>query len=141
MTKPQIWTAAFLLLFIILFVLGRITNEDSFLRSSPEMNLTPPPDEETQRKDLSGEDLFAVFGCVDCHGADLKGTKMGPALQKISENFGRDQLINYLRNPSSFMNTERFQKYRKQFPQMLMPSFNNKDVKDLGKIADYLLTK
>ena len=141
MTKPQIWTAAFLLLFIILFVLGRITNEDSFLRRSPEMNMTPPSDDEMQTKNLSGEEMFNTFGCVNCHGVDLNGTAKGPKLQNISSNFSRDKLIAYLRNPSSFMNTERFQKYRKQYPQMMMPGFGNKNIKDLGKLADFLLTK
>ncbi|MCH7515891.1 MAG: cytochrome c, partial [Bacteroidetes bacterium] len=83
----------------------------------------------------------ANFGCTNCHGVDLNGTKQGPALKDISQKFGRRELIAYLRNPNSFMGSERFLKYREQFPRVIMPNFGNKDVKDLGKITDYLLDR
>jgi len=140
MTKPQIWVASFLMLFIILFILGRLTNEDEVLRKSPPSGMFGQS-EQVSTENLSGKDLVSAFGCTDCHGIDLKGTKKGPELKNISANFSRQQLINYLRNPSSFMNSDRFKKYRKQYPEMLMPGFGNKDVKDLGKIADFLLSR
>jgi hypothetical protein len=36
------------------------------------------------------------------------------------------------------MDKERFQAFKEKY-RTIMPSFNNKDVKDLGKIADYIL--
>ncbi len=140
MTKPQIWVASFLMLFVILFILGRVTKEDEVLRKSPPSGMLGQS-EQVSTENLSGMELMSVFGCADCHGTDLKGTTKGPELKNIADHFSRQELINYLRNPSSFMNSERFKKYREQYPQMLMPSFNNKDVKDLGKIADYLLSR
>ena len=135
MTKPQIWIASFLALFILLFILQRVTKEEEKFMPIPTENLTNQPSKEN----FSAQDLIANFGCTNFHGIDLEGTKLGPELKDISKNFGRGELITYLRNPGSFMGSERFQKYREQYPGVIMPNFGNRDVKDLGKIADYLL--
>jgi hypothetical protein len=37
------------------------------------------------------------------------------------------------------MEEERFKEYRQLFPNQIMPGFGNKNIKDLGKLADYLL--
>lgn len=136
MTKPQIWVAVFLVLFILLFMLGRLTKEKEPVKTfSDQMN---SPEVETT-EEISGEQLFANFGCVNCHGAELTGTTLAPPLFNLKEHWGRDNLISYLRNPSSFMNSDRFKEFRKKYPSQIMPSYNNKDVKDLGKIVNYLL--
>jgi len=137
MTKPQIWVASFLVLFILLFIIGRITKEEETFKPIPPENFS----DETSTKNLTAEELIANFGCTNCHGIDLNGTKQAPALKDISKKFGRGELISYLRNPNSFMGQERFKKYREQFPGVVMPKFGNRDVKDLGKIADYLLKR
>lgn len=137
MTKPQIWVAAFLVLFILLFILARVTKEEAPVRDFTDVNMPTP----TESAELSGEDLVTNFGCTKCHGSDLSGTTMGPALKNLSQFWSRDNLINYLRNPSSYMDSDRFKDYKERFPNMIMPSYANKDVKDLGKISDYLLTK
>ena len=85
------------------------------------------------------ETLIANLGCVNCHGSDLNGTNSGPSLKMIKGYWTRDALINYLRSPVSYSRDERFEKYQQQFPNVVMPSFSNVDVKQLGKIADYLL--
>ncbi len=135
MTKPQIWIASFLALFILLFILERVTKEEEKFMPTSTENLTNQPSKEN----FSAQELITMFGCTNCHGVDLEGTKLGPGLKDISKNFGRGELITYLRNPGSFMGSERFQKYREQYPGVIMPNFGNRDVKDLGKIADYLL--
>ncbi len=137
MTKPQIWIASFLALFILLFILQRVTKEEEKFVPVPMGNLQNQPSD----KNLSAQELITNFGCSNCHGISLEGTKQGPALKDISKNFGRGKLIAYLRNPGSFVGSERFQKYREQYPGVIMPNFGNKDVKDLGKIADYLLKR
>jgi mono/diheme cytochrome c family protein len=137
MTKPQIWVAAFLGLFILLFVLGRITKEEDTEKVLPEQN--PVPQSDLSSENLSASELMGKLGCISCHGSDLTGTRMGPPLQGLKENWGRDKLINFMRNPSSYMDTERFKEFRKKYPGIIMPAFNNIDVKELGKIADYLL--
>lgn len=137
MTKPQIWVAVFLVLFILLFIIGRITKEEEVFKPISTEN----SDNQSLAKNLTAEELITNFGCVSCHGVDLNGTKKGPALKNISEKFARGELIAYLRNPNSFMGLERFLKYKEQFPGIVMPNFGNKDVKDLSKIADYLLAR
>lgn len=137
MTKPQIWVASFLVLFIILFIIGRLTKEEESFK--PVTNSTMP--EQNVSENLTAEELISSFGCVNCHGQALGGTNQGPALVQISQKFSREELIAYLRNPNSFMSGERFQEYRKQYPNVIMPNYGNKDVKYLGKIADYLLQR
>jgi cytochrome c553 len=140
MTKPQIWVAAFLLLFIVLFMIGRLTKEEEVIKDFSEMN-EPTMGEQTT-SELTGDKLIQTFGCVNCHGANLEGSNMGPSLIGLKEFWSsREDLINYLRNPNSFMDKDRFKEYKIKYPNGIMPSYNNKDVKDLGKIADYLLTR
>ncbi|HKI79468.1 MAG TPA: cytochrome c [Ignavibacteriaceae bacterium] len=141
MTKPQIWVAAFLALFLILFVLSRITDQ-SELHNKGTMN---PQDMmgqgQTSGKQLTPAEMVSSLGCVNCHGADLAGTNKAPSLLKVKDNWSRQELINYLRNPQSYMDSERFQEFKTKYPGVIMPAFNNIDIKDLGKIADYLLAK
>jgi len=136
MTKPQIWVAAFLFLFILLFILGRLTKEKEPVKNFSDQMNSPTTE---SNEELSGEKLFANFGCVNCHGAGLAGTVLAPPLTNLKEHWGRDNLISYLRNPSSFMNSDRFKEFRKKYPSQIMPGYSNKDIKELGKIADYLL--
>jgi len=139
MTKPQIWVAAFLALFILLFLLGRMTKEKDSNNSI--VNTNAVPQSSMSSGDISGADLIARVGCINCHGNNLEGTAKGPTLIGIKEFWSRDQLINYLRNPNSFMSSERFKNYQAKYPNVVMPSYTNIDVKDLGKIAEYLLTQ
>ena len=140
MTKPQIWVAAFLLLFIVLFMIGRLTKEEEVMKDFSGMNNSPMGEQTTS--EITGDKLIKTFGCINCHGADLAGTNMGPSLKGIKEFWGsRDNLINYLRNPNSFMDADRFKEYKAKYKNGIMPSYGNKDVKDLGRITDYLLAQ
>jgi len=139
MTKPQIWVAAFLALFVLLFLLERATNKNNNENKTAVNN--PVPQTGMASANATADELINKLGCVNCHGSNLTGTQMGPNLRNISQYWSRDKLINYLRNPSSFMSSARFREYQEQFPNTLMPSFGNIDVKELGKIADYLLEK
>lgn len=137
MTKTQIWTSAFLGLFILLFFLQQLTKQEDTPKH-PMMNDNYP--EQSMTKELSGLDLINSFGCITCHGNDLQGTAKAPTLYGLSSNYSRDKLINYLRNPNSFMDSDRFKEFKQKYRNVIMPAYNNKDVKDLGRIADYLLS-
>lgn len=137
MTKPQIWVAAFLFLFLVLFMLGRLTKKDEMPEEMKTGN--PVPQTEMSSQELTAEQLIDRVGCMNCHGRSLTGTKEGPTLVGVSQYWTRDKLINYLRNPVSFMDADRFKAYKQQYPDKIMPSFNNINIKDLGKIADYLM--
>ena len=137
MTKSQIWVASFLVLFLILFFLGRVSkNVES---ESGPTSTNPMPQTNMTSEELSGEELISKLGCINCHGNELNGTKMGPSLHAVKDNWSRDKLINYLRNPSSYMDSDRFKDYQTKYPGVIMPSFNNIQVKELGKVAEYLL--
>lgn len=139
MTKTQIWVAAFLGLFIILFGISRISNNNEPTNSAGidgQMESVPPPPAD---KELTAASLVKNNGCTSCHGSDLKGTNLAPSLINVRQHWNREELISYLRNPSSFMDSERFAKFRQRYPSVIMPPFNNLDIKDLGKIADYLM--
>ena len=137
MTNAQKWIAAFLGIFLFLFVLSKVTkkNDNYFEETENYENKTEEPAQE-----ISGLTLINRVGCTNCHGNDLKGTKLAPNLHGVQEFWPtRDALINYLRNPQSYSRDERFEEYKKQYRTM-MPAFNNVDIKDLGKIADHILS-
>ncbi len=134
MTNAQKWVSLFLGLFILLFILGRATKEDEVMSEIDyygEENTSQPAK-------LDGLSLMNNIGCVSCHGADLKGTGLAPGLYTVKSHFSRQQLIGYLRSPSSYDGDDRFEAYKAKY-KTLMPSYNNIDVEKLGTIADYLL--
>jgi mono/diheme cytochrome c family protein len=141
MTKPQIWVAAFLVVFLLLFMLQKLTQEEEAPRDLSSSMNSQMMEENTTGSDLSAEELISNFGCTNCHGGNLQGTQMAPALTNLSQYWGKESLLNYLRNPNDFMNQERFIEYKEKYPNQIMPPYGNKDIKDLGKIVDYLLTK
>jgi cytochrome c2 len=142
MTKPQIWVAAFLAAFILLFILQKATKkEEAPSRDlSSQMN-SQMTEENTTGSDLTAEQLISNFGCTNCHGSELAGTPMAPALKNLTQHWGKESLLSYLRNPNKFMDQDRFVEYKKKYPNQIMPSYGNKDIKDLGKIVDYLLSQ
>lgn len=142
MTKTQIWSAAFLGVFIILFFLQKLTQGDNVSSTDPGMGMGMPQNQSTETmasSDASGEVLVKQFNCTTCHGANLQGTNMAPALVGLKSYYDRDKLINYLRNPNSYLEQDRFKEYKDKFKNIVMPAYGNKDVKELGRIADYLL--
>ena len=130
MTNSQKWIAVFLGLFIALLILTYITEP------AEEQNSYNYAEEE-----ITGEKIYADLQCANCHGKNGEGTELGPALENISRNWSKTELINYLRNPSDFANKENIRKLKKQFSRSVMPGFEQTEVKKLGKLADYLLTK
>ena len=138
MTNSQKWVAAFLVVFVVLFALQKLTeNEDLEFEETEFYN---PETQTAEEVDVDGSQLIKNFGCLSCHGQDMNGTNLAPALVGLSDYWSRDGLINYLRNPSSYSGDDRFEEYKKTFKGIVMPSYSNKDVKELGKIADYLMS-
>ncbi|MDH3267957.1 MAG: cytochrome c [Ignavibacteria bacterium] len=140
MTKPQIWVAAFLAAFILLFILQKATKKEE----APTRDLSSQMNNQMMEEnttELSATQLVSNFGCTNCHGSDLAGTTLAPALKNLSQYWGKETLLNYLRNPNDFMNDARFQEYKQKYPNQIMPPYGNKNIKDLGKIVDYLLAR
>jgi cytochrome c2 len=138
MTKPQIWVTAFLAAFILLFILQMATKKEE----APSRDLSSQMNNqmmEERTSELTAEQLISNFGCTNCHGSELQGTQIAPALTNLSQYWGKESLLNYLRNPNDFMDKPRFKEYKEKYPNQIMPPYGNKDIKDLGKIVDYLL--
>ena len=136
MSKSQIWIASFLGLFLILFLFSRIFKDDA---SDAELKNEAYTSEESAPVEDPAEALRRN-GCMGCHGPALEGTNLAPALTGIKTYWGsREELISYLRNPNSFMDKERFQNYKSKY-NSIMPGYGNLDIKELGKITDYLLS-
>jgi Cytochrome c len=136
MTKTQIWLASFLVLFLLLFLLEQITNKQS---NNNNQISNPVPQANLSSQEMTPDELIGKLGCTSCHGTDLNGTKMGPDLHNLGQYWSKEGLVNFLRNPSANLNSNRLNEYKNKYPDVLMPSFENIDVKDLGKIAEYLL--
>jgi len=59
MTKPQIWVAAFLLLFIALFILGRVTQKDESEQDFSTMNSQQMSEQTSEQ--VTGKNLFNLL--------------------------------------------------------------------------------
>jgi len=137
MTNAQKWMAAFLGVFLVLFLLGRLTKKEAETEAMTSNMMAQTQQNNTQQVD--GFSLIKQSGCITCHGSKLQGSKMAPALAGLKKYWNREKLISYLRNPNSFGTDERFVEYKEKYKNVIMPSYSNIDVKDLGKMADYLL--
>ena len=138
MTKAQIWTAVFLGLFILLFAVERLTKESPSSKDMPSgMGMMT---ESAPAKEMSGKDLVGAWNCASCHGSDLKGTSTAPSLYALSTVYSAEQLASYLQNPNSLMGSDRFKAYKQKYRSGTMPSFGNKDVKDIQKVVEYVLS-
>jgi cytochrome c2 len=133
MTNAQKWVAAFLVLFVVLFALSKVTKSGGEEYNELEYIMNNSSEEE-----IDAPTLISNLGCASCHGVNLDGTSNGPNLHGVGENWSRSDLINYFRNPSSYAKGNRFDEYRKKYP-IEMRSYNNVELKSLGKIADYIL--
>ncbi len=92
MTKPQIWVSAFLFLFILLFILGKLTKED---KTEHDFLVNNSSSVEETNNEITGVQLFVNFGCTKCHGENLSGTVHGPQLVNLNEYWNRNTLIAY----------------------------------------------
>lgn len=137
MTNAQKWVAAFLGLFLVLFLVGRLTSKEEV----PQMPQTMGEQPTQVSSDVDGLTMINQIGCTSCHGDNLQGSKLAPQLVNLKQFWTRDALINYLRNPQSYSRDVRFDEYRSKYKNVIMPSYGNIDVKELGKIAEYLLTR
>lgn len=141
MTNAQKWVAVFLGVFILLFVLSKVFEKEDIIVPHDVEEYAQEEQTETAPQKVTGLTLIQQNGCMACHGQDLKGNgNLGPSLYNAKKHWNRDELINYLRNPADYSNDPRFDEYADKYKNIMMPSFDNLDVKDLGTIADYLLS-
>ncbi|MCE1189705.1 MAG: cytochrome c [Ignavibacteria bacterium] len=139
MTKAQIWVAGFLAAFILLLVLQNFTTTENShsagMGGMQQMAAGP-----ANNPSVGGKELLTNFNCVTCHGADLKGTNLAPGLYGLKGTYSSQMLVSYLKNPQSFEGGARYKALKEKYSNRVMPSFGNRDDKDLEAIATYLLS-
>ena len=59
----------------------------------------PPPG-------ATGDEIYALQNCANCHGLDRKGMPNGPALADLERHWTRDTLAEFLRDPKAFVKTD-----------------------------------
>jgi cytochrome c2 len=85
------------------------------------------------------EALYADLGCAKCHGADRQGQRSGPPLIKIIDHWDEDSLLEYLKSPKTFVQSNpRLSYLDEQYP-IAMPAYGTTDEEDLRKLADFIL--
>ncbi len=138
MTNAQKWIASFLVLFILLLVLSKMTNrQGSIAKNEMTENVEPV---ESQSATINVENLLANNKCFTCHGRDLNGSSMGPSLAKVIDNWKKPSLVSYLQNPKAFLNNPRMVPFLEKYSRE-MPAIDMLSKKELEVIADYLLIK
>lgn len=138
MTNAQKWVSAFLVMFILLLVLSKMTT-----RTESETEIVESEYGELvadQSSEINVEDLLASNRCFTCHGMDLDGTGMGPSLANVSDNWKKISLVSYFKNPKAFLSNPRMmvikEKYNKE-----MPAQERMSMEELETLAEYLLTR
>lgn len=134
MTNAQKWVSIFLVLFVILLALSKLTsrNEDETNNSSDKYN-------STQTEQMSqAEILISNNKCMDCHGSKLDGSNSGPSLMKVGQNWTKEDLISFLKNPRAFSDDSRIEQYKGKYRKS-MPAVDKMNDNDLNILADHLM--
>jgi mono/diheme cytochrome c family protein len=85
-----------------------------------------------------GARLYEQRGCVTCHKAGGRGGPLGPSLRNASEYWSREQLVEYLADPASFIgNDARLNAMSRTFNQQMPPV--RLPAEQLLLLADYVL--
>lgn len=88
---------------------------------------------------LPGAALFREKNCVVCHGAGGEGRATGPELRNVGKHFTREQLVEYLKNPTAYAEKDaRLAARMHDFPGM-MPKYDYLEPTQLEQLADYVL--
>jgi cytochrome c2 len=85
------------------------------------------------------EALYVDLGCAKCHGDTREGQRSGPPLVKIIDHWDEDSLLEYLRSPKVFVQSNpRLSYLDEQYP-IAMPAYPDTAEEDLRKLAQYIL--
>ena len=85
------------------------------------------------------EALYVDLGCAKCHGDDRQGQRSGPPLVKIEDHWDEKSLLEYLKNPKTFVESNpRLSYLDEQYP-IAMPGSATTSEEDLQKLAQLIL--
>ena len=135
MTNAQKWISIFLFLFVVLLVLSKLTSRDE-----DETNNYIDEYNSTQTETMSdAEILISNNKCMTCHGPNLEGSASGPSLQKLSEEWKREELLKYLKNPRSFSDDLRISRFKGKY-RLSMPAVDKLNDEELNILVNHLLS-
>ena len=87
----------------------------------------------------TAEALYIDLGCAKCHGDNREGQRSGPPLIKIGDHWNEGELLEYLKSPKTFVETNpRLSYLDEQYP-IAMPAYADTSEEDLRKLADFML--
>ncbi|MBI9072871.1 MAG: cytochrome c [Melioribacteraceae bacterium] len=137
MTNAQKWIVLILVIFSVLFLVAKMTEKEEsiddldFYKDSEQVT-------ETVKKEVDALSLMASNRCFMCHTKSLAGSGAGPDIRTVSENWEKEDLVKYLKNPKDFADDLRLAELRSKY-RSPMTGVNNLTDEEITRIADYLL--
>lgn len=137
MTNAQKWVSVFLVLFVLLLMLSRLTKREDDESDSYYGEETVSMNES---QEINVQSLLANNRCLVCHGRDLSGSGMGPSLANVNANWNATNLASYLENPKAFLDSPRMAVLEDKYSSV-MPAVKNLTQEEINAIVEYLLAK
>lgn len=88
--------------------------------------------------EIDGAEVYKNAGCSSCHGADLSGRKMGPPLTGIAPYWTVDEMVRWLKDPSSAYGKDRLVEIGREYG-IVMPPANRLTETELEALARWLM--
>lgn len=88
----------------------------------------------------SPQALYVDLGCAKCHGPDREGQRSGPPLTGLEERWDEVNLMSYLKDPRSFVESNpRLSYLDEQYP-IAMPAYADTAEQDLQRLVEFMLS-
>lgn len=94
---------------------------------------TPPP------PGASGEEIYRLQNCANCHGEAGEGKSLGPPLRGLSAHWDRERLARFFADPKPFVAEDaRVAELLRKYPAP-MSRYDNLDREQRLVLADWVL--
>lgn len=94
---------------------------------------TPPPPGAT------GDVIYDLQNCANCHGADRTGKSQGPPLLDLGRHWQVEELARYLADPQSFVAADPRLRAHGETHSQTMPAYDNLTLEQRRVLAAWLL--
>ncbi len=85
------------------------------------------------------EAMYIDLGCAKCHGPEGEGQRSGPPLDTLAERWQQDTLVEYLKYPKAFVESNPRLSYMVEQYPIAMLGYPDLAEEDLQKLAAFLL--
>jgi cytochrome c2 len=82
---------------------------------------------------------YIDLGCAKCHGPAREGKRSGPPLVKLEDHWDEEGLMQYLRDPKTFVEANPRLSYMDEQYPIAMPAFAHTDDDQLRELAVFIL--